>query len=148
MKLHISLNGYDIEKYHLTALDGTLNALMKPAAYKTLVTNDNAASHGVSVIATPSKRRFAKQDLSIPFLMRATSVVDLQRELDNLTAVLINGKNIGDSPSGVNELHVAELNKTYRLVYVSISSYANFGLNGKALVTLKFTEPNPNNRTV
>lgn len=148
MKLHISLNGYDIAKYHLTALDGTLNVLMKPAAYKALTTNDNAASHGVSVIATPSKRRVAKQDLSIPFLLRAASVVDLQREIDNLTTVLVNGKYIGNSPSGVNELHVAELNKTYRLVYVSISSYANFGLNGYAKVSIKFTEPNPNNRSV
>lgn len=148
MKLHISLNGYDIEKYHLTALDGTLNALMKPAAYKTLVTNDNAASHGVSVIATPSKRRFAKQDLSIPFLIRATSVADLQNAIDNLTSVLTNGKYNGSSPTGVNELYVSELNRTYRLVFISVASYANFGLNGKALVTLKFTEPNPNNRTV
>lgn len=148
MKLHISLNGNDIARYNLTALDGTLNALMKPVAYKALVTNDNAASHGISVIATPAKRRVAKQDLSIPFLMRAASVVDLQRELDNLATVLVNGKYNGSSPSGVNELYIAELNRTYRLVYVGVSSYSNFGLDGRALVTLKFTEPNPNNRAV
>lgn len=141
MRLHISLNGNDIEMYHLTALDGTLNALMKPATYKKAVTNENAAVDGTMILSAPSVRKVDKRTISIPFLLRSVSLVDLQQELDNLAAVLVAGKD----NTGVNELYVSELDRCYRLYYDSMSSYANFGLDGYARVTLKFTEINPTN---
>ena len=141
MRLHISLNGNDIEMYHLTALDGTLNALMKPATYKKAVTNENAAVDGTMILSAPSVRKVDKRTISIPFLLRSVSLVNLQQELDNLAAVLVAGKN----NTGINELYVHELNRCYRLYYDSMSSYANFGLDGYARVTLKFTEINPTN---
>lgn len=141
MRLHISLNGNDIEMYHLTALDGTLNALMKPATYKKAVTNENAAVDGTMILSAPSVRKIDKRTISIPFLLRSVSLVDLQQELDNLAAVLVAGKD----NTGINELYVQELNRCYRLYYDSMSSYANFGLDGYARVTLKFTEINPTN---
>ena len=140
MRLHISLNGNDIEMYHLTALDGTLNALMKPTTYKKAVTNENAAVDGTNVLANPSSRRKASRSVSLPFLLRSVSLIDLQQELRNLEQVLVNGKD----NTGINLLYVAELNTTYALYYDSMSSYANFGLDGYARVTLKFTEYNPN----
>lgn len=144
MRLHISLNGNDIDKYHLTALDGTLNALMTPATYKKAVTNENAAVDGTMILSNPAFRMVEKRTVSIPFLFRSVSIVDLQRELDNLAQVLVAGK----ENSGINELYVHELNKCYRLFYEGMSTYSNFGLDGVARVTLKFTEPNPNNRSV
>ena len=141
MRLHIALNGNDIEMYHLTALDGTLNALMKPAAYKKAVTNENAAVDGTMILSAPSVRKVDKRTISLPFLLRSVSLVDLQQELDNLAAVLVAGKD----NTGINELYVHELNRCYRLYYDSMSSYANFGLDGYARVTLKFTEINPTN---
>lgn len=141
MRLHISLNGNDIEMYHLTALDGTLNALMKPATYKKAVTNENAAVDGTMILSAPSVRKVDKRTISIPFLLRSVSLVDLQQELDNLAEVLVAGKD----NTGINELYVHELNRCYRLYYDSMSSYANFGLDGYARVTLKFTEINPTN---
>ena len=141
MRLHIALNGNDIEKYHLTALDGTLNALMKPATYKKAVTNENAAVDGTMILSAPSVRKVDKRTVSIPFLLRSVSLVDLQQELDNLAAVLVAGK----ENTGINELYVHELNRCYRLYYDSMSSYANFGLDGYARVTLKFIEINPTN---
>lgn len=141
MRLHISLNGNDIDMYHLTALDGTLNALMKPATYKKAVTNENAAVDGTMILSAPSVRKMDKRTISIPFLLRSVSLVDLQQELDNLAEVLVAGKD----NTGINELYVYELNRCYRLYYDSMSSYANFGLDGYARVTLKFTEINPNN---
>jgi hypothetical protein len=141
MKLHIALNGNDIEMYHLTALDGILNALMKPATYKKAVTNENAAVDGTMILSAPSVRKADKRTISIPFLLRSVSLVDLQQELDNLAAVLVAGKD----NTGINELYVYELNRCYRLYYDSMSSYANFGLDGYARVTLKFTEINPTN---
>ncbi len=141
MRLHISLNGNDIEMYHLTALDGTLNALMKPTTYKKAVTNENAAVDGTMILSAPSVRKVDKREVSLPFLLRSVSLVDLQQELDNLAAVLVAGKD----NTGINELYVYELNRCYRLYYVGMSSYANFGLEGYARVTLKFTETNPTN---
>jgi hypothetical protein len=141
MRLHISLNGNDIEMYHLTALDGTLNALMKPATYKKAVTNENAAVDGTMILSAPSVRKVDKRTISLPFLLRSVSLVDLQQELDNLAEVLVAGKD----NTGINELYVHELNRCYRLYYDSMSSYANFGLDGYARVTLKFTEINPTN---
>ena len=144
MRLHIALNGNDIEMYHLTALDGTLNALMKPTGYKKMVTNENAAMDGTSILSEPSARRRDKRSVSIPFLLRSTSLEDLQVEIHNLEEILVRGKN----GTGINELYVQELNLCYRLYYESMSSYSNFGLDGAARITLKFTEPNPNNRSI
>ena len=144
MRLHIALNGNDIEMYHLTALDGTLNALMKPTAYKKMVTNENAAMDGTSILSEPSARRRDKRSVSIPFLLRSTSLEDLQVEIQNLETILVRGKN----GTGINELFVQELNQCFRLYYENMSSYSNFGLDGAARITLKFTEPNPNNRSV
>ena len=141
MRLHIALNGNDIDMYHLVALEGTLNALMKPATYKKAVTNENAAVDGTMILSAPSVRKVDKRTISIPFLLRSVSLVDLQQELDNLAAVLVAGKD----NTGINELYVQELNRYYRLYYDSMSSYANFGLDGYARVTLKFTEINPTN---
>lgn len=141
MKLHISLNGIDINAYNLTALEGTLNALMKPSTYKKAVTNDNAAIDGTMILSAPSARKVDKRTISIPFLLRSVSLVDLQQELDNLAAVLVAGKD----NTGINELYVAELDRCYRLYYDSMTSYTNFGIDGCARVTLKFTEINPKN---
>lgn len=141
MKLHVALNGNDIEMYHLTALDGTLEALMKPATYKKAVTNENASVDGTMILATPSCRKVDKRTLTLPFLLRSVSLVDLQREIENLTQVLVNGKD----GTGINELYVVELDRCYRLYYDSMSSYNNFGLDGCAKIFLKFTEINPLN---
>lgn len=141
MRLHIALNGNDIDMYHLTALDGTLNALMKPATYKKAVTNENAAVDGTMILSSPSVRKMDKRIISLPFMLRSVSLVDLQQKLDNLAEVLVAGKD----NTGINELYVHELNRCYRLYYDSMSSYANFGLDGYARVTLKFTEINPTN---
>lgn len=141
MRLHIALNGNDIDMYHLTALDGTLNALMKPAPYKKAITNENAAVDGSIILSAPSVRKVDKRTISIPFLLRSVSLVDLQQELDNLAEVLVAGKD----NTGINELYVHEIDRCYRLYYESMSSYDNFGLDGYARVTLKFTEINPTN---
>lgn len=144
MILRMQLNGKDIAEYNLTPLDGCLQAFLKPADYKALQTNDNAAIHGTNVLSAPQKRRMAKRDITLPFLLRSTSFVDLQRDLDTLVGQLINGKN----NSGVNEIYLPLLDKYYRLVYVGADKYNNFGMRGCATLYLKFTEPNPNNRSL
>lgn len=144
MNLHISLNGKDIAAFHLEELQGTLDALMKPAAYKKYTSNTSAAMHGERILTEPSARMKDKRTVSVPFLLRSTSLIDLQREIDALEEELVNGKN----GSGINELSVRETGCCYRLFYESMSSYTNFGLDGAAKLSIKFVEPNPKNRAL
>lgn len=139
------LNGKDIQEYGLTPLEGTINTLMKPAPLKAAVTNENSSIHGSQVLSAPSSRRYAKQDLSLMFYLESSSLTDLARCLDDLVAKLVAGKD----NSGVNELTIPELERTYRLVYAgTIDKYTDFALSGCATISIKFTEPNPNNRTL
>lgn len=139
------LNGKDIQEYGLTPLEGTINTLMKPAPLKAAVTNENSSLHGSHVLSAPTARRYAKQDFSLMFYLESASLTDLARTIDDLVAKLIAGKN----NTGVNELTIPELERTYRLVYAgSFDKYTDFALTGCATVSIKFTEPNPNNRTL
>lgn len=139
------LNGKDIEEWGLTPLEGTLNTLMKPAPMKTLVMNENAYLHGSMVLSQKTARRYAKQDFSLLFYIQGGySLTDLHRNIENLVATLIAGIN----DTGVNELTIPEIETTYRLVYSSIDKYTDFNSSGNATISIKFTEPNPNNRTL
>lgn len=141
---HMALNGKDITEFGITPLDGTLNTLMKPAPTKKLATNENKSSHGIIVLSSPNARRYDKQDISLMFHIEAPSLIDLNRMVENLVEELKQGKD----GTGVNELAVPELEKCYRLVYVNADKYNNFGLSGEATLSIKFTETNPNNRTL
>lgn len=142
MNLHISLNGKDLAAMNLTALDGILNTLMKPSTYKKYASNGNASINGERILSAPTSRMKDKRTVSLPFLLQSTSLIDLQRDIDNLEAELVKGVN----GTGINELVVRELGVCYRLYYESMSSYTNFGLDGAAKLSIKFVEPNPANR--
>lgn len=142
MTIRMAINGKDVSGFHLTPLDGCLVALMTPPAYKKMATNENTASHGSWYLSNPSKRRVASGTITLQFLFRSTSLIDVTRTTEQLTEFLVNGKDM----SGVNELFVPILGQTFRLIFDSISKYALFGLDGDTLVTIKFTEPNPANR--
>lgn len=141
-KIRMNLNGNDIAKYRLTSLEGNLNVLMKPAPYKALVSNDNASINGTLILHSPTMRKVNKQDITLSFMIKSSSIIDLQRDIDNLVSVLVNG--IGGT--GINELSVPCLEKTYRLIYVSMDKYQNFGFDGWATLNIKFTEQDPTQR--
>lgn len=142
MRLHISFNGKDISLYHLEALDGTLNAFIKPTTFKKAVTNDNAAADGTQVLSSPSVRKKASRTLSVPFFLKVDSLVDLPKAIEFLEQALVSGY----ENTGINHVYVAELDTTYKLYYDSMPSYTNFGLDGAARITIKFTEYNPADR--
>lgn len=142
MKLRMSLNGDDIAKYGLTSLDGNLDVLMKPAPYKPLIENKNASINGSIILHAPTMRKTDKRDIVLTFLIKSSSIQDLQREIERLESALVKGKN----QTGINELSVPSLNRTYRLIFVNYDKYNNFGLDGKATIKIKFTEPDPTNR--
>lgn len=139
------LNGKDIQEYGLTPLEGTINTLMKPAPMKAPATNENSSLHGSHILSAPSARRYAKQDLSLMFYLESASLTDLARSLEAIEEAITAGVN----NTGVNELTIPEIERTYRLVYAgTIDKYKDFALSGCATISIKFTEPNPKNRTL
>lgn len=135
----ITINGKALSTFGLTPLDGTLDALMKPAPMKQLVYNDNATMDGSRAITTG--RRMQRRDVSLTFLLNATSLQNLADMTDVLIEELIAGK----SDSGINEIAVHELERKYNLVYQSYDSYNNFDRATKVTLRIKFTELNPRN---
>lgn len=138
----MKLNGDDISKYKMYALQGALNTLMAPPPLKKLVTNENASINGTMVIADPSSRKVDKHDINLMFEIKSSSIIDLQRDIDKIDTML----RLGKDNTGINELYVPTLERTYRLVYNKMSKYGVFGLGGKAIVTINFTEPDPTQR--
>lgn len=143
------LNGRDIEEWGLTPWEGTYQTLMKPAPMKDLTKNENSSVHGTMLITTPSARRYKAQDMSLMFYIDAKNIVDLDRRVQQLSADLVNGKKVNGSYTGVNELTIPELGRTYRLTFNNqIEKFSVFGLTGAATISIKFHEPNPNNRAI
>jgi hypothetical protein len=141
MTLHISLNGRDITEYGITPMDGIINALMKPAGYKKLITNSNAAFDGVVPVINAQRKKDSRT-VTLNFYLRSTSLIDRRRDVETLEAALVAG--IGN---GVNELYVSELEQTYRLIFEGITSF-NANVHDKAIIAIKFMEfcPTAENR--
>ncbi len=142
MKLHISINGIDLDDYGIVPLEGFLNTILKPAGFKKLATNTNTAFDGVIPIANGNRKRDSRT-VTLNFLIRSVSIIDKRRCIERLESALMAGKN----DSGVNELFVAELEQCYRLIFDGITSY-NGANEEKAIIAVKFTEfcPTPENR--
>lgn len=135
----ITINGKTAASLGLTPLEGTLDALMRPAQMKPLVYNDNAGMDGSRAIT--AGRRVQRRDVTLMFKLTASSLKDLADKTDTLISILTAGKD----GAGINELSVAELGRTYRLVYQGFDTYTNFDVATKATLSIKFTELNPKN---
>jgi len=138
------LNGVEISAYNLTPTNGTLNAIQAFGGYKKTVTNDNKAIDGTRIVTTPDKRYKDKRTVILPFVLQTASLYELERAKDQLEEVLKWGKD----NTGINELYIPNLGKCYRLWLESIDKYTNFGACGICTLQIKFTEPNPANRSI
>lgn len=141
MTLHISLNGKDIKEYGITHTDGIINTLVKPADYKKVITNSNAAFDGVVPVISANRKKDSR-NITLNFYLRSTSLIDRLRDMERLEAALVAG--VGN---GVNELHVSELEQTYRLILVKFPSF-NAVVHDKAIIGIQFMEfcPTAENR--
>lgn len=135
----ITINGTPAPSFGLLPLEGTLDALMRPAQMKTLVYNDNASIDGSRAIT--AGRKMQRRDVTLMFKLTASSLKDLADRTDTLISSLTSGKD----GTGINELSVAELGRTYRLVYQGFDTYSNFDVATKVTLSIKFTELNPKN---
>ena len=143
MYVSMSINGNDISQYGLIALEGTIAALIKPNTYKDLQKKENSSMQGTMIFAAPSLRRVKQRDVTLPFLFRSESLYDMQRALKALQEDLVLGQT-----DGVNEIYVPVLGTRFFVIFNNISAFSHFGdlRNGMAKISIKFTEPNPNNR--
>ena len=146
MRVVMSINDHDIEEFGLTASEGTLNALMKPAPFKKMTSNKNSSTHGSSYISSPDSRYKDERSFALPFYLRGESLIDTQRRLDNLVQFLIDGQMENSRQTGINEVYVPALEKTYRLIYDDTSKFSLFTTDGGVLISIKFIEFDPSNR--
>ncbi len=146
MRVQMRINGKDAGGLGLTCNEGTLNALMKPAQFKKMISNQNSSAHGTSYLTDPSKRFLAEQDIAIPVYLRAESLIDTQRRMDDLVEFLKNGVESNSGYTGINEIYVPCIEKTFRLIYKDITKFGLFSIDGGVLMSIKFTEFDPSNR--
>ena len=146
----IALNGKDIRGYYLSPLEGTIATLMAPPKYKKLVSNDSSFIHGTMLLCNPANRKLDKRDVSLSFFLYSPSQADLKRRLDNLVELLTNGvkDDEGEHYTGVNLFSLLEYGICMRLVFQEVSKFTPWFPQGHAVITIKFTEPNPNNRSL
>lgn len=125
-------------------LKGWEDALLSPPERKKIVYNDNASIDGTRAIL--AKRRVNKRSFSIQFyLSKVDGKYNYYTRLREIEEMLADGVN----NTGRTEMQVEIGTKkiTFYLVYESIDKYQCFG-GDRALLTIKFTELNPNNRLV
>ena len=139
----ITINNKTLEELSLVLLKGTLDNLLKPAEKKALVFNENASIDGSKAITT--NRKVKRRDVSLLFLIKDYSAIDLYRKCEWLDQFLTEGVYKGGIPTGVNEIKLVDIDVTFRLVYNKMDKYSGFG-DGKASISLNFTELNPKNR--
>lgn len=135
MKGKAYINGADMWETWGAALGkGAYEALLTPSPAKELISNKSRLEHGKRVITT--NMRVDERDLTISVFVCGTDKMDF----------LLKYKAFVDQlSSGLIELKVSDLRTTYRLLYLSCSSYGDYGGN-KAKLVLKLNEPNPKNR--
>lgn len=146
----IALNGQDIRGYGLRPLEGTIATLITPAKYKKMESNSSNFIHGTLLLCSPAARKYDKKDILLSFYLRTPSQIDLKREIDNLEQLLVKGvkDNEGEHDTGVNLFSLPEYGICLRLVFQEITKVTPWLPDSNAVITIKFTEPNPNNRTL
>lgn len=134
--MEILFNCKPISRWKLTPLKGTLNALTTPAKAKTIQYNENASIDGAIAVDVP--RRVQKRNVSIPFIMQESSLVNLEIVKAELEKELLSVPEV--------EVEVEELGTIFYLKYIDMDKYSNFDNHGKATLTLNFVELNPTRR--
>jgi hypothetical protein len=113
--------------------DKTLKGIRTHALYPY---NENASIDGAIAVDVP--RRVQKRNVSIPFIMQESSLVNLEIVKAELEKELSSVHEV--------EVEVEELGTIFYLKYLDMDKYSNFDNQGKATLTLNFVELNPTRR--
>lgn len=117
--------------------DGFMNALLAPSTLKPMIENKSRLEHGKRVIV--HNPRIEEREITLSFAISAQTSQQYHMRRDSFYAELYKG-NV--------EIRVPALGgQTYRLIYQGKSStYAENRQHTHGSISIKFIEPNPQNR--
>lgn len=116
--------------------DGFINNLLIPPPIKEFVENKSPAEHGKTVLF--GNVFFDERDVVLTFEIQGSSRSDYISKYKALMAELAKGQ---------VRLHVPEISDDiYNLIYQKASSFAINRAGTFSKISVKFNEPNPNNR--
>lgn len=131
-----TINGKDAFGLWGIVLDSTaLSALMTPAPNKDFIENKSRLESGKRVVITNPKKD--EREISIKFSLKANSLDDFFSKYDSFCAELAKGK------LRINTKFQPDV--YYNMIYLSCTQFTEYS-NGRAVFTLKLSEPNPDNR--
>lgn len=136
----ITINGTNISSLGVSLEKGSYAALLTPAPLKDFVENNDPTKDGTEVLTqkkdgTPLAR-IAERDVTLTFLIVGDSQSDFMAKYAQFVGIL---------QSGNISLYIADLGRTFSLIYRSSTQYDNYRLKACKLA-VKFREPNPANR--
>ena len=139
MKGQAYINGKDVwVTWGVTLYSGAYEALLTPAPMKDYIISSSRLEHGKRIIADSSNAKTDSRDVSFSVFIEGESSDDYLSKYEDF---------INELCSGMIELQVPKLKRTYKLVYTNCSKYGNYGTK-KGKFTLKFMEANTKDRTI
>ena len=137
--IELLINNTDASTYGVRMGKGFLDTLLAPKSLKEFVSNESRLEDGVRVIC-PQTPKFASREVTLNFQITGTSESDFKTKRDAFFALLYAGRITLSVPSKSSDV--------FKLVYEGNSPTYKGGLYGHACkVAVKFSEPNPNDRT-
>lgn len=140
MENQLFINGVDAyTTYGVTMGNDFLSVLDAPNELKEYITNEVRGEHGKRVVSVINNY-VASRELNLSFIIQGNTVELFTENRNAFINLLESGF--------VIKVHVPALgNQIYRLLYKSSVSWAR-SINGcSAILSAKFDEPNPKNRT-
>lgn len=119
--------------------DGFLDVILAPVPLKEFISNDSRLEHGTRVIVSNPKK--SSRELTLQFVLYGDTPAGLEVVKSNFMSVLYTG-NVAISEISTDYTDV------FHLVYQN--STPSYGLSldrCTARMSVKFTEPNPSNRS-
>jgi len=125
------------EKYGVSFLRGTYDALITAPTMKSYVTNDNRLEDGVEYLDKPDYAKIDQRTIDMQFVLDGTSQSDFLAKYADFIALMVQGGFYMKIPT---------LGKIFRFVYSKCSKSTQYSLK-MATFTLTLIEPNPADRT-
>lgn len=136
----ITINGKRLSDMGVSLNRGGYAALMIPSPLKEWIENEDPRKNGTDVIThidgKPACPMLKERDVTLTFFISGDDEADFLSKYTAFTELLY---------SGIIDLYVPDLNKTYHLLYSNSTQYDNYLMKACRL-SVKFREPNPANR--
>lgn len=119
---------------------GFLNALLAPSEVKEYITNEVRDENGTRYYVPLGAPYLKERNLQLPFVLIGATSADFFTKQQSFLNEMYKGSVMIKIPAWANDI-------TFRLYYNGQSSTWQMNASRTlATITLKFTEPNPNNR--